>query len=265
MNLDSTYNVGTTSYATFTIVETGAVAAFMQGERFESGVIALSWPGSDLHWQFPAGSQWWNIRFPLDRLNTASSWLFGAPLIAGRSTTRFVRVGKDRWAGLLQGLAAVLTPAPAMPTPQSTLSDGMLRLLLEGFAVEAVGAAVPRPGPMTRRKDVVDGLVSIADRRAEPKSLLQVCEELKVPLRTLNLCSNRVLGMSAGRYLRMRRLHGVFSDLKHGLADSVTEVATRYGFWELGRFSRDYRSIFGELPSATLRRSTRAGMARGGG
>jgi transcriptional regulator GlxA family with amidase domain len=33
----------------------------------------------------------------------------------------------------------------------------------------------------------------------------------------------------------------------------VTDIATRFGFWQLGRFSVEYQALFGESPSTTLR------------
>jgi AraC-like DNA-binding protein len=38
-------------------------------------------------------------------------------------------------------------------------------------------------------------------------------------------------------------------------ADSVTDIAARWGFFHLGRFSQAYRCAYSELPSQTLARS----------
>jgi AraC family transcriptional regulator, ethanolamine operon transcriptional activator len=57
------------------------------------------------------------------------------------------------------------------------------------------------------------------------------------------------------RYLNLRTLHQIRKELK--AADpsvaTVTEISTQFGAWQFGRMARDYRLLFGELPSETLR------------
>ena len=59
--------------------------------------------------------------------------------------------------------------------------------------------------------------------------------------------------MGPKQYLMRRRMHLVRRALLSAVTETtVTEIATRFGFWHLGRFSGCYQTIFGEFPSATL-------------
>jgi AraC family ethanolamine operon transcriptional activator len=87
-----------------------------------------------------------------------------------------------------------------------------------------------------------------------------LCRELGVSRRTLQYCFQEQVGMNPVAYLRAQRLNGVRQMLKQG--GSVTDAATAWGFWHFGHFSQEYKKLFGELPSDTLRRySGEAGSA----
>lgn len=93
----------------------------------------------------------------------------------------------------------------------------------------------------------------------EPITVADLCAELRVSRRTLQYSFQDVLNLNPVSFLRAMRLNGVRRALKHAEAASgtVADIAARWGFWHLSHFAADYRAMFGELPSETLRHSPR--------
>jgi transcriptional regulator GlxA family with amidase domain len=92
-----------------------------------------------------------------------------------------------------------------------------------------------------------------------------LCTAAEVSERTLQYAFKEVMGMTPVAYLARVRLHRVRQALRATTpsATTVTREALRWGFWHFGDFSRAYKSCFGELPSATLRRQPPAAAELG--
>ena len=85
-----------------------------------------------------------------------------------------------------------------------------------------------------------------------PISLADISAALRVCPRTLRYSFEHVLGISPTRYLLATRLNRVRRELAStGTTSSIQCIASRAGFWHMGRFAQYYRETFGELPSQT--------------
>ena len=96
----------------------------------------------------------------------------------------------------------------------------------------------------------------VEENPEHPLYIPEICKAIGVSSRTLQACCHEHFGMGPKHYLLLRRMHLARQALRLAAPDaaSVTEIATRYGFWQLGRFAVEYHSLFGEAPSATLAR-----------
>ena len=99
-------------------------------------------------------------------------------------------------------------------------------------------------------------------RTEDPIRISEIARATGVSARTLVRAFQAIHGATPYRYLSWLRLLDARQALSSGTEEpqTVTEVALRFGFGELGRFSAAYRSAFGESPSATLRRSSQPGQ-----
>jgi AraC family ethanolamine operon transcriptional activator len=112
------------------------------------------------------------------------------------------------------------------------------------------------PSAMKLVRSVEDYLQAVGDR---PTHISEICARLGLSRRSLHRAFHEIVGIGPGAFLRHKRMCTVHSILKASspAATTVGEVAIGQGFVELGRFSHDYRIMFGEYPSQTL--STQAG------
>lgn len=90
----------------------------------------------------------------------------------------------------------------------------------------------------------------------EPLTIERLAEHAGVSASTLFAGFRNYYGMSPMAYVRQLRLERVRAELLNmeaSSASSITDVATKWGFAHLGRFSIDYKRHFGESPSTSLR------------
>lgn len=117
---------------------------------------------------------------------------------------------------------------------------------------------VPSRMPISARRKLLRRALEYGESIRDKISVPQFSEQLKINRRSLERAFRECLGITPRQYLLYRRLHGVHGDLRRlpPRSHHITEVANNWGFTELGRFSGDYKNLFGELPRDTLNRST---------
>jgi transcriptional regulator GlxA family with amidase domain len=132
--------------------------------------------------------------------------------------------------------------------------------------------AIVAETPFTRESNPWCDLVEQAERLAlahidEPLHISTLCRTLEISERTLRKAFHKIHGLPPCRHLRMLRL----SQARQALLSAncklmtVTEIATSFGFVELGRFSVEYRKVFGESPSQTLHHAFRGKVLKASG
>jgi AraC-like DNA-binding protein len=150
---------------------------------------------------------------------------------------------------------------PLAGAARAALDEYLLTLLLHhhshNYSDELVQSRpTPVPGVVRRAERF------IIDNAGTPITVSDVADSLGISLRSLQAGFRQWRETTPAALLRQARLQLVRDELvRSGPECNVTTVAVRHGFSHLGRFSAQYRSAFGEDPSATLRRG-RATLVR---
>jgi AraC-like DNA-binding protein len=233
------------------------------GQAVDRSCAMVYRPGAEFQGTAPGQGGWAALSLPSSRLEQALASLAGAELRLFPESCRLARMDeptRSRLSSLLERVVRVAAEDPAALSgaeARRALGESLL-----GFAVQAFEGLPQRPAERERTMLSHSRVVTMAEefmrsRLALPLYVADLCLATGVSERTLRSAFHNVYGTGPNRFLKLRRLIQVRRALQHASPDTlVSEVATRHGFWDLGRFAGDYRSLFGESPSRTARRAS---------
>ncbi|GAB3561586.1 AraC family transcriptional regulator [Amycolatopsis endophytica] len=117
-----------------------------------------------------------------------------------------------------------------------------------------------RPPYRAAPSDVVrSAMRMVEDETAAEFNVNELARRLGVTARALQLGFRRALDRTPREYIRQIRLERAHRELLAADATdgtTVTEIATRWGFFHTGRFATAYRAVYGVTPSVSLKGGT---------
>ena len=239
--------------------------ALFRSKSVGSGAMITLGPDDELDFYTPRGFEILGVVVDAHALETHAREVEHRDLAAALDDKGVLEPGARRLDEFRRLSLSVLQSSEVNPSAlqfrqtQRVLEQTMLAAIV---AVVSDEATSPKPACSARRRIVDAAKALMLEQIAETITVADLCRTLGVSRRTLQYSFHEVLGINPVRFLRAQRLNGVRRALKaavHG-ADSVQDIAARWGFWHLGHFVTDYKRRFGELPSETLRRKQPRGV-----
>jgi AraC-like DNA-binding protein len=144
---------------------------------------------------------------------------------------------------------------------QAQAAHGLLQQLAHALVECLSGERAAEEAPsLRRRRDIALRFEALLHRQPDGvHTQAGVSAALGVSRRDLGAACREQLGVGPAGFIRLHRMHQARLALRGGDSGGmgVAGIARRHGFHDSGRFARLYRELFGELPSATLRRWSR--------
>jgi AraC family ethanolamine operon transcriptional activator len=231
------------------------------GRALTRNDVLFGYGGAELDYLHPAGFNDLSMILPGTLVESVLEHRLAAPLDLSRFRT--ARVGDagvptrpDLWR-LFGSLAAVLHGE--QPMPDSPMAVEHLR----AEVLDAIGSLIGRyldvggdePVWHHRRPVAMRAAEYMRANLGEAMTLDGICAAARASERTVEYAFRDVFGVGAKRYLKLLRLNAVRRQLLRRAPEAIViqDLAQDAGFWHMGHFSADYRRLFGETPSDTLR------------
>jgi AraC-like DNA-binding protein len=233
-----------------------AVSLVHNGVQQAENHITRLGPGRTYSQRSAGPAVYCGMSLPIDEMDTWVATTLGRDLPPTYDVT--IKATSDAMARLqrLHAAAGALAEDAPGVLADSDAARGLKHALIEAMMGCLDGGDVHEDKTAQRQHAaIMRKFHRVVEQHADdPLYIPELCKEIGTSLRTLNACCREHLGMGPKHYLVLRRMHMLRRALRlsNPGETTVTEIATRYGFWQFGRLAVEYRALFGEVPSATL-------------
>lgn len=162
-----------------------------------------------------------------------------------------------RWRQTVGYLTGLFTEPETVNSP---LVLGAAGRLMAATALDTFTTGAGGTHPCDRRDAVPDtvrrGIAFLESNPDLDLGVADIARACRVSVRALQLAFRQHLDTTPMAYLRRVRLDRVRAELLDadpGTGETITGIASKWGFADGSRFSAQYRATFGETPSHTLR------------
>jgi AraC family ethanolamine operon transcriptional activator len=143
------------------------------------------------------------------------------------------------------------------PAASSSAEEEVLSTVLR--TIEASTATLDRHigRPQVSRSRVISRTLALIEaKQGKPMFIDDLCGATEVSERTLRNVFHEYFGVGPMRLLKVRQLLEIRAALLAAdpSRDTVARIAASFGVWDFSLFARNYKALYGESPSESLRR-----------
>lgn len=179
-----------------------------------------------------------------------------------RAASTFIRAPH---AAIRQLLMAAKDAVDAVQSTPASADAARFCDIERSLLADLISAVIPNDvvarSPSCRNNSNLDRVIRQAleflrTQDGQDMHVEHLCRAIDVAERSLLRAFHRFFGVGPTQYLKLRRLNKVHRALQARGCEqtTVTDVLTTFGVTELGRFAGEYKALFGERPSETLKK-----------
>jgi AraC family transcriptional regulator, ethanolamine operon transcriptional activator len=236
-------------------------ATILNGSNVRMGTVQLYAEKSEMCYRAFPNATWFAFVIPRERLlQFCVDHLDNAPALPGSGISTFEPRTKESGDQLLERLRDLDRSLRSLSLLQNasrlgeSVENDLLARLANFMSAKPLVRRTNDPRRLRLCSEILRNTIKLVESNPdEMLDLRSMSKATGLSPRTLQRTFQTEYGLCPQEWLRVERLNRVREELLDTRFDtSVTDAATRWGFFHLGRFSQYYRQLFGERPSQTM-------------